>query len=343
MEPPRLPLTPQATTPGPESPGLEPCGLEPERGYDAVPAAVCALGCIFGVVYSCFGYRCFKAVMFLMGLLVGAAVVLALCSQERDARLSLAASAGLALGIGVLCGLVTLLVRSAGLFLTGLLPGLLLGAAGLVAAEPLGQPRSAWVPGGCLLGPALLGALLALRWPKALTVLSTAAGGAAAVVLGLDYGTQRLALGLHIYDCLRLALSAPLCWPSWALLGAWPMLSLLAALLQWKLTARGFSHTQGIIPRQRQLQLLRIRQQEAKKRPSPGPPEGSYRRKPPPATRFPGDVLAPSYIQSLRDRQLGASASLSSLSAVAPALPERDDDCGSITPLRPLAAPCTRP
>lgn len=49
----------------------------------------------------------------------------------------------------------------------------------------------------------------------------------------------------------------------------------------------------GIIPRQRQLQLLRIRQQEAKKRPSPGPPEGSYRRKPPPATRFPGDVLAP--------------------------------------------------
>lgn len=45
--------------------------------------------------------------------------------------------------------------------------------------------------------------------------------------------------------------------------------------------------------RQKRLQLLRIRQKEAKRRQSLAPPEGTYRRKPPPVKRYAGDVLAP--------------------------------------------------
>lgn len=41
------------------------------------------------------------------------------------------------------------------------------------------------------------------------------------------------------------------------------------------------------------MQLLRIRQREAKKRQSLPPQEGSYRRKPNPVKRYAGDVLAP--------------------------------------------------
>ncbi|CAM4674571.1 unnamed protein product [Lepidochelys olivacea] len=337
MEPDLLPLVltaepwgfnQQATELGPGAPGLEPCSLELERRYQAVPAAVCALCCLFGVIYSCFGYRCFKAIMFLSGLLFGSLVIFLLCYKERvlETQLSLEVSAGIALGIGALCGLVTMLVHSVGLFMTGLLLGLLLATAALVVTEPLYQPQSLWVPVGSLLGLALLCALLALRWQKPLTVLSTAVFGAAVIVVCVDYFVELLALLHHVYDRLRLAPSSPLCWHSWAVLGLWPALSLLGLLLQWKLTAGGYSHADVIISRRQQrLQLLRIRQREAKKRQSLPPQEGSYRRKPNPVKRYAGDVLAPSYIQSLRDRQLGTGTAHTIL--------DLDYDCGSTVPL----------
>lgn len=185
--------------------------------------------------------------MFLSGLLFGSAVIFLLCYKERilDTQLSLEVSAGIALGIGVLCGLVTMLVHSVGLFLTGLLLGLLLATAGLVATEPLYELPSAWVPAGSLLGSALLGAVLALRWQKAFTVLSTAVFGGAILTLCLDYAVENLALGRHVYDRLRLAPSSPLCWCGWAVLATWPVLALMGVLLQWKVTAEGFSHTDG--------------------------------------------------------------------------------------------------
>uniref|UniRef100_A0A8D2JET5 Transmembrane protein 198 n=1 Tax=Varanus komodoensis TaxID=61221 RepID=A0A8D2JET5_VARKO len=97
-----------------------------------------------------------------------------------------------------------MLVHSVGLFLTGLLLGMLVATAGLVATEPLYALPSAWVPAGSLLGSALLGAVMALRWQKALTVISTAVFGGAVLTLCLDYAVENLALGRHIYERLRL-------------------------------------------------------------------------------------------------------------------------------------------
>uniref|UniRef100_A0A8B9UTU5 Transmembrane protein 198 n=1 Tax=Anas zonorhyncha TaxID=75864 RepID=A0A8B9UTU5_9AVES len=243
------------------------------------------------------GYRCFKAIMFLSGLLLGSAVIFVLCYKERvlETQLSLEVSAGIALGIGALCGLLTALVRSVGLFTTGLLLGLLLATAALVATAPLLQPQSPWVPAGGLLGLALLCALLALHWQKPLTVLATAVCGAAAVVACADYALEALALLLYVYDRLRLAPPAPLCWYSWAVLGAWPALSLLGVLVQVPVGAGAEPPpcSATLSRRQKRLQLLRIRQKEAKRRQSPAPPEGTYRRKPPPVKRYAGDVLAP--------------------------------------------------
>lgn len=85
------------------------------------------------------GYRCFKAVLFLTGLMFGSVVIFMLCYKERvmDTQLSVEASVGIGLGIGTLCGLVTMLVRSVGLFMVGLLLGLLLGVASLVVRDPV--------------------------------------------------------------------------------------------------------------------------------------------------------------------------------------------------------------
>ncbi|XP_046760961.1 transmembrane protein 198-like [Gallus gallus] len=237
VPPPRPPPPP----PTPPRPGMEPgapteprCRLEPWQHYEPGPAVLCALGCVLGLLYGCVGHRCFKAIMFTSGLLLGSGTIFLLCYKERvlETRLSLEVSAGIALAIGALCGLVTALLRSVGLFSTGLLLGLLLAVAVLAAAAPLVPPLSPWVLVGVLLGPALLCALLALRWPKALTTLATAVLGAAVVAVCVDYFVEVFGLVLHVSERLRMEAVGQLCWYSWVVLGVWPALSLLGVLLQ---------------------------------------------------------------------------------------------------------------
>uniref|UniRef100_A0A8C9TMF4 Transmembrane protein 198 n=1 Tax=Scleropages formosus TaxID=113540 RepID=A0A8C9TMF4_SCLFO len=275
---------------------MDTCDLEIERKYEVIPAVICSMCCLFGIIYCFFGYRCFKAVMFLSGLMFGSVIIFLLCHKERvlDTQLSVEASAGIGLGIGLLCGLVTMLVRSVGLFMTGLLLGLLLAIAGLLVASHFYNPGSVWVPLGAMLGTGMLCAVLSLQWQKLFTVLSTSVFGAAIMTVCADYFVEMLALAMHIYDCLRLVPLPPLCWYSWVILGIWPALSLLGVLVQWKLTAEGFSHTEVIINRrQKRVQLMRIREKEAKKREQSGGQEGTYRRKPAPVKRYAGDLLAP--------------------------------------------------
>ncbi|OCT95699.1 transmembrane protein 198 isoform X4 [Xenopus laevis] len=312
------------------------CSLESERHYDVVPTVVCSLCCLFGLVYTFFGYRCFKAIMFLSGLLAGSAVIFVLCYKERimDTQLSIELSAGIALGIGLLCGLVTMLVHSVGLFMTGLLLGLLLAIASLVGLEQFYHPPTAWIPVGLMMGFAMLFAVLTLQWQKLFTVVSTATFGAAILTVCTDYFIELMLLVQYVYDRLRLETSHPLCWYSWVVLGMWPVLSILGIVVQWKLTAEGFSHTDVIISRrQKRLQLLRIRQKDAKKRQNVASQEGTYRRKANPMKRYTGDILAPSYLQSLRERQTGTGTSMSSLSTNMQTIVDMDYECGSTVPL----------
>lgn len=111
------------------------------------------LCCFIGInIKSLTGYRCFKAIMFLSGLLFGSVIIFLLCYKERvlDTQLSIEASAGIGLGIGLLCGLVTMLVRSVGLFMTGILLGLLLAIAGLLLTHQLYTPSTLWVSTQCI-------------------------------------------------------------------------------------------------------------------------------------------------------------------------------------------------
>lgn len=245
------------------------CSLEIERKYDVIPSVICSMCCLFGIIYCFFGYRCFKAVMFLSGLMFGSVIIFLLCHKEHvlDTQLSVEASAGIGLGIGLLCGLVTMLVRSVGLFMTGLLLGLLLALAALLVTHQFYTPTTVWVPLGALLGTGMLFAVLTLQWQKLFTMLSTAVFGAAIMTVCADYFVEMLALGKHVYDCLRLTPGPPLCWYSWVILGIWPALSLLGVLVQWKLMDNSMSHTEVVISRrQKRIQLMRIREKDAKKR-----------------------------------------------------------------------------
>ncbi|XP_041747696.2 transmembrane protein 198-like [Coregonus clupeaformis] len=312
------------------------CSLEIERKYEVIPAVICSMCCLFGIIYCFIGYRCFKAVMFLSGLMFGSVIIFLLCHKERvlDTQLSVEASAGIGLGIGLLCGLVTMLVRSVGLFMTGLLLGLLLALATLLVTHQFYTPTTVWVPLGVLLGTGMLFAVLTLQWQKLFTVLSTSVFGAAIMTVCADYFVEMLALASHAYECLRLSPAPSLCWYSWVIMGIWPALSFMGVLVQWKLTAEGFSHTEVIISRrQKRVQLMRIRQKDVKKRQQSSGQEGTYRRKPAPVKRYAGDLLAPSYLQSLRDRQMCTGNSLSSLGTTNHTMIDFDYETSSTVPL----------
>lgn len=319
---------------GQEAPDPHPCDLQAEREYQLIPSIICAMCCLFGIIYCFFGYRCFKAVMFLCGLMFGSIIIFLLCYKERvlDIELSVEASAGIGLGIGILCGLVTMLVRSVGLFMIGLVLGLLLATVTLVLMEQFYHPHTIWVPLGLLIGVGMLFAVLTLQWQKLFTIISTAVFGGAIITLTVDYFIELLLLAQYVYERLKITPSIPICWYSWAILGIWPLMSILGIIVQWKLTAEGFSHTEVIISkRQKRVQLMRIRQKEAKNRQRTAQAEGTYRRKPYPVKRYAGDILSPSYIQSIRDRQTGTS--MSSLNTNIHTIVDLDYDCGSTVPL----------
>ncbi|XP_051938079.1 transmembrane protein 198-B [Hippocampus zosterae] len=241
------------------------CDQEIERKYDIVPSVVCSMSCIFGIIYCFFGYRCFKAVLFLTGLMFGCVVIFMLCYKERvmDTQLSIEASVGIGLGIGTLCGLVTMLVRSVGLFMVGLLLGLLVGVASLVVMEEFYHPRTVWVPLGILLGSGTLFAVFTLQWQRCFVTLSTATFGSAIITITVDYFIELFAMVQYIYERLKVAPKKPVCWFTWVIMGVWPVLALLGVLIQWKVTAEGFSHTEVVLSRQqRRVQLMRIRQRE---------------------------------------------------------------------------------
>lgn len=185
--------------------------------------------------------------MFLTGLMFGSIVIFMLCYKERvlDTQLSVEASVGIGLGIGVLCGLVTMLVRSVGLFMVGLLLGLLLAVAGLVAMEQFYHPPTVWVPLGLLLGGGLLCAVLTLQWQRLFTTLSTAVFGSAVMTVTADYFLELFLLVQYVYERVKAAPARPVCWYSWVVLGLWPLLAVLGVLVQWKVTAEGYSHTEG--------------------------------------------------------------------------------------------------
>ncbi|KAJ3591570.1 hypothetical protein NHX12_006703 [Muraenolepis orangiensis] len=296
---------------GEDEGGLK-CDQEIERHYQIVPSVMCSMCCLFGVIYCFFGYRCFKAVMFLTGLMFGSVVIFMLCYKERvmDTQLSVEASVGIGLGIGTLCGLVTMLVRSVGLFMVGLLLGLLMGVVSLVVMEEFYHPKTVWVPLGLLLGSGTVFAVLTLQWQRCFVTLSTATFGAAVITV-------------------TVAPKRPVCWFTWVILGVWPVLALLGVLIQWKVTAEGYSHTERVFDVVPSPSMT----QSATKPPPPRTDPG-YHRKTNPVRRFDGD----SYIRSFRDRQTDRrlySHTRISRSRMA----QLDYDCGSQVPLTAPSGP----
>jgi len=110
-----------------------PTTREMVNNYNIVTATICGLYVFFGIFCTLFGYRCFKAIMFLTGFIFGSIIVYLICLEENI--LPMWANTVIAVSAGLLFGLITLLVQYVGLFMLGFHGGLLLGLIGHVTVQ----------------------------------------------------------------------------------------------------------------------------------------------------------------------------------------------------------------
>jgi len=223
------------------------------REYDPYTATVCALYFVFGVVCAFFGYRCFKALMFLYGFIFGSIVVYLICVEEKV--LPEWSNAAIAMSAGLLFGLITMLVQYVGLFMLGFHTGLLGGLVGLCCAELYYTPPSAWLTLGVLLSTGLVFALLTLYFQKSLTIFGSSFYGGAVLMATTDYFIQDSLVLDWIWERVKVDLedshvdimaTIPQCWLAWVISGLWPLIALTGLLVQAACTGRGTHHEESL-------------------------------------------------------------------------------------------------
>ncbi|XP_065349863.1 transmembrane protein 198 isoform X2 [Cloeon dipterum] len=329
--PPHLPpLQPDTPAPPPPFEPLIKChhdflSLE----YDLATAVICGMYLIFGVVYSIFGYRCFKAVMFLTGFIFGSIVVYLICLQET--LLPPYGNAAVALSAGLLFGLITMLVQYVGLFMTGFHTGLFLAFIGLAAADPFYRPASAWVTLAILLGGGLTLAVLNLACQKWLTILGTSLYGGAILAGALDYFVEKFFMVYWLWERVALKETEKVpCWFSWVILGIWPFMVTLGLVTQCAVTGRGIYH-QEMVPSKHvrnagQQPRIRTREQRAELR------QKKYRYLYQVRTAH-GDVISQNYVQALQRKAClpGESSTLQSDATHLTILPADQSQLAALT------------
>ncbi|XP_022235426.1 transmembrane protein 198-like isoform X2 [Limulus polyphemus] len=273
-----------------------------DYNYDITTAVVCGMYLVFGVVYTLYGYRCFKAVMFLTGFIFGSVVVYLICLIED--LLPTAGNSGVALGAGLLFGLITMLVQYVGLFMTGFHMGLFVGVAAITIAYLWYSPTTVWITVGILIGCGLLGAVTTLFFQKGTSIY-----GGAIIAASADYFIEKFIILHWVWDRVRVVPSLSPCWFSWLILGIWPLMVLVGSLTQWMVTGRGIHHDEMQPSRKtHQLNLQRIRREESRAEQR----QRKYRYLYQVRTAH-GDVICQSYIQSLQTKVCPPDDSLTTI------------------------------
>uniref|UniRef100_A0A8C6WUM1 Transmembrane protein 198 n=1 Tax=Neogobius melanostomus TaxID=47308 RepID=A0A8C6WUM1_9GOBI len=325
---------------GTEEPALglaegDDCTLQINIMYEVIPTIVCTMCLSFGLIYCFFGYRCLKMVLFFSGFTFGLAAVLLLYHKEPvlNSRLSLETQAGIGLGMGILCGLITTLVSAIGYTLSGLQLGSMICLAVLVVVRQFCPLAPEWVPIGSILAVGILTAVFTLLWHRLFMILYTSVLGAATVMLCADYIVGTFTLPDQVYNIFSHDSGRPLCWFDWAVIGTFPLLSAVGGLVQWKWTATELPHKEGFHKKQKKHVPKHRHFVQGGRRPH-------RKRRPPPLKRYAGDVLAPSYIQSLQERRMGTGSSCSSISStITHTLIDFDFETGSMVPLTASPTP----
>ncbi|KAJ8313615.1 hypothetical protein KUTeg_008176 [Tegillarca granosa] len=263
--------------------------------YNIPLAVICPMCFIFGIIYTFFGYRFFKAVMFLTGFIFVSVLFYLILTEH--ALLPLEGNIGIAVGAGIVCGLVTMLVQYVGLFLTGFQLGLSIGICSLIVIEQFYHPEIIWIPVGILCGVGVILAIITLKFQKGCTILGTSMFGGALMISCLDYFIEQFLMVNYVWERAKAELSSPVCWYSWVILCCWPFCFLVGSVTQWKITGEGYDHKEVLHTKKvKHVNLQRQRQRQKK-----DTQESRYRHLYQ-VRRTTGDVIAQSYIKSIQQK-----------------------------------------
>jgi len=234
---------------------------DPDNPVNVVTAVITGLYLFFGIFSALFGYRCFKAIMFLTGFIFGSIVVYLICLEEGI--FPLWANTVIAVSAGILFGLITLLVQYVGLFMLGFHGGLLAGIVGLVTTHLARQaidehnntpfdPHSPWASVAVLLASGLVASLFNLYFQKSLTIFNSALYGGAVVATGVDYFVENSVMLVWVWNKVR-SVKDPQgltvvgqfhsqCWYSWLILALWPVITIIGICSQCVVSGNGIYH-----------------------------------------------------------------------------------------------------
>lgn len=286
-----------------------------DADYNIPTSVICAMCFVFGIVYTFFGYRFFKAVMFLTGFLFGSVLVYMICLEAKT--LTPLINAGIALGAGFLCGLLTMLVQYVGLFMTGFNFGISIATGILIVIEQFYHPETKWIPIGILVGIGVIFALLTLKFQKSGTIFGTSLFGGLLMISCIDYFIEQFLLMMYVWERIKAEHSPSLCWYSWIILGCWPFCFVVGSITQWKITGQGYSHRQVL--QSRRSECVTIKRSRSKEKPKENPHQSRYRHLYQ-VRRVNGDVISQNYIQSIQSK---LSPSLRNMTPV-PTEPQAD-------------------
>jgi hypothetical protein len=153
------------------------CYSSPEE-YELITSVICSTLIVLGIVYLIYGYRCFKAVMFLTGFAFATTVIYIICLAEN--LLPMYGNVSVSLVAGFLFGLITSLVAYVGLFMLGFHLGLLLSCATLIVIylmapyiDLVEPPNSAWIIFAIFMALGLTGACATLYFQKGIHPISS--------------------------------------------------------------------------------------------------------------------------------------------------------------------------
>ncbi|KAL4222568.1 hypothetical protein ACF0H5_018607 [Mactra antiquata] len=269
-----------------------------DTNYDIPTSVICAMCFIFGIVYTFFGYRFFKAVMFLTGFLFASVLVYMICLELKTFNPLI--NAGISVGAGFLFGLLTMLVQYIGLFMTGFNFGISIGTGVLIILELFIENFGIrWIPIGILAGCGLICALLTLKFQKSGTIFGTSMFGGLLMISCMDYFIEHFTLMMFIWDKLKAVHFISLCWFSWIILGCWPFCFLVGTITQWKITGHGYNHREVV--NSRATESLIVKRPRSKDPPKENPHQSRYRHLYQ-VRRVNGDVISQNYIQSIQSK-----------------------------------------
>ncbi|XP_049886346.1 transmembrane protein 198 isoform X2 [Pectinophora gossypiella] len=271
-----------------------------DLNYDPIVSVICAMYIAFGIVYTLFGYRCFKASMFLTGFTFGSAIVYLICLQEY--LLPPYGNVAVALCAGLLFGLITMLIQYVGLFMTGFHTGLLLAIGGLAVYDHFldNRPNTYWLCVVSLLGSGIFFAVINLYWKKALTIFGTSVYGGAVIATSLDYFFERMMMLKWVWERAKLEPAVlPPCRLSWLTLAAWPAAAIVGLTAQCALTGTGIYHEQSIGAQKRRLKAQQARPVTREQRAEMKQRKYRYLYQ---VRTAHGDVISQSYVQALQKK-----------------------------------------